>query len=768
MRRITPWLAGVLALAANTALAEAEAPVYEQLEGDVVEAPAAKEIHGDDIPHPLGEEQRALREKALQDKLAGKAVGKVHEVAKGQFVELELAKTDKIFVVLAEFGNTVTTNYGGQPGPLHNQIAAPDRSKDNSTIWQPDYAREHYERLYFSTAPGFDSVANYYRAASSGRYTVEGTVTEWVKVPYNEARYGTNACGSTTCSTVWALVADAINIWTANQLAAGKTPAEVKAYLDSFDTWDRYDYDADGDFNEPDGYIDHFQIVHAGVGEETGGGAQGTNAIWSHRWYAYSNKTAPSGKGPAYNQRGGTRFGAVDKWVGDYTIQPENGGLGVFAHEYGHDLGLPDQYDTTNKADNATGFWSIMSSGSYLNDGTVDIGSRPGDFFAWDKLKLGWLNYEVAQAGQRSSHRLGPAETNTKAAQALLVQLPKKERQQAVYPPFAGSYSWHGGIGDRMDVNMVRSVALPAAASVSLNLKTRYDIEKDWDYAYVSVSTDGTHFTHLPSAIATNTNPNNQNEGNGITGTSAGWVSLSFDLSAYAGQTVQLQLRYWTDAGTVGRGILFDDLAVVADGATVFSDGAEAGANGWTLNGFIQSDGNFRTYHDHYYLAEYRQHRGFDATLETGPYNFSYGADGLPDYVEHYAYNPGLLVTYVDTSVKDNNVFNHPGEGRVLVVDSRPTPLLRGNGVVWSGRVQIHDATFGLEPLLPLSLKSNGVPRSEFPSQPAVPVFNDLNTYWFASASYAGVKVPATGTALEVVSTSAQDGFMQVHVRPVK
>ena len=42
------------------------------------------------------------------------------------------------------------------------------------------------------------------------------------------------------------------------------------------------------------------------------------------------------------------------------------------------DLGLPDHYDTAG-GNNGTGYWTIMSSGSYLGDGTNDIGSRPGD-----------------------------------------------------------------------------------------------------------------------------------------------------------------------------------------------------------------------------------------------------------------------------------------------------------------------------------------------------------------------------------------------------
>jgi M6 family metalloprotease-like protein len=79
--------------------------------------------------------------------------------------------------------------------------------------------------------------------------------------------------------------------------------------------------------------------------------------------------------GPAFNPLGGIQIGESDYWVGKYTIQPENGGVGVFTHEYGHDLGLPDLYDYYGE--NGTGFWTLMSSGSWIDEGKDTIGSSP-------------------------------------------------------------------------------------------------------------------------------------------------------------------------------------------------------------------------------------------------------------------------------------------------------------------------------------------------------------------------------------------------------
>jgi immune inhibitor A len=685
MKYGTQWLKwGLVALAVSPA-AWAKNP---HLEGTDAEAAArARQSLSDDLPHPLGERQRQLREQGIQDKLAGKAKGKVHEVAKGRYVELALERTDRVFVVLAEFGSQVhptygnpATNPGGDvPGPLHNQIAQPDRATDNTTLWKPDYNREHYEQLYFSTAPGADSVATYFRTQSSGRYTLEGVVHDWVRVPFNEARYGHNLCGRRTCTSagLWVLVRDAINVWTQDQLAAGRTPEQIKAYLDTFDVWDRYDYDQDGEFNEPDGYIDHFQLVHAGEGEETGGGAQGQNAIWSHRSFAYSSGGGHGGNGPAYNPNGGTRFGLVDKWVGDYTMQPENGGLGVFAHEYGHDLGLPDHYDTNLGYGNDSAFWTLMGHGSYLGDGTVDTGSRPGDLWAWDKLQLGWLNYEEARAGESSSHKLGPVELNTRQAQALVVRLPPQVVDQPTTPPYAGQFAWYSGQGNNLDRTMVRTVSLPSAASVQLTLRAWLDIEEDWDYAYVSVSTDGKRFENLPGNLTTQTNPNNNNFGHGITGTS-----------------------------------------------------------------------------------------GDDTSLETGPYVYSFWDMDLYNYVEHYPYEEGLLITYWNTRFNDNRVSLHPGQGRILPVDAHSTPLLDGWGWHHDTFVQVHDAPFGLSPTRPFSLHTPFGPRVEYPSLPGESVFNDLRPYWFPETFWMGVQVPPTGTVIEVVKQKEDGRYMRVNVRP--
>ena len=200
---------------------------------------------------------------------------------------------------------------------------------------------------------------------------------------------------------------------TPTSLPRAAPEAEVNAELATFDKWDRYDFDGDGDFNEPDGYIDHFQIVHAGGDQADGDPHQGEDAIWSHRWYAFQG--APTG--PPANQLGGTRIGSSGIWIGDYTIQPENGGRSVFFHEFGHDLGLPDDYNVLSGGDNNNEHWTLMAQSRLGAEGEEFIGDRAGDLGAWNKLQLGWLDYETlvagAGAGGNRTLNLGPQEYTT-------------------------------------------------------------------------------------------------------------------------------------------------------------------------------------------------------------------------------------------------------------------------------------------------------------------------------------------------------------------
>ena len=60
-----------------------------------------------------------------------------------------------------------------------------------------------------------------------------------------------------------------------------------------------------------------------------------------------------------------------------------------------------------------------------------------------------------------------------------------------------------------------------------------------------------------------------------------------------------------------------------------------------------------RRSYDHYYIASNRTYTAYDRYLQTGPYNF--GFPDRPDWVEHFPYQNGLLVSYWDTSFSDNN-----------------------------------------------------------------------------------------------------------------
>jgi hypothetical protein len=140
---------------------------------------------------------------------------------------------------------------------------------------------------------------------------------------------------------------------------------------------------------------------------------------------------------------------------------------------------------------------------------------------------------------------------------------------------YSGAYSYYGGRTDDRNARATAMVAMNVAPDDTLTFWTWYDIETDWDYGYVEVSTDGGAYFHsIPGDITTTSNPNGNNAGYGITGSSDGWIQAHFPLGAFADSTIVVQLRYKTDAAVLGEGIYIDDIypVQVFDSTAVLSD----------------------------------------------------------------------------------------------------------------------------------------------------------------------------------------------------
>ncbi|MGH3367591.1 MAG: hypothetical protein ACRDOY_10340 [Nocardioidaceae bacterium] len=177
---------------------------------------------------------------------------------------------------------------------------------------------------------------------------------------------------------------------------------------------------------------------------------------------------------------------------------------------------------------------------------------------------------------------------------------------------------------------------------------------------------------------------------------------------------------------------------------------------------------------DRYYIAENRQYGGYDTTLADGPYNFGWTRT-RPNWVEHFPYQNGLLITYWNTAYGDNRASEHPGAGEILPVDANPTALRWSDGAVARNRIQTFDSTFGLEATDPITLQREvadpqtgavNTTTLSVPPQAANPLFddNDHNAYYDPANPQGSVQVAGSGTQIEVVDSS-RTGVLTVEVR---
>ena len=254
---------------------------------------------------------------------------------------------------------------------------------------------------------------NFYNEMSKGRYQLGGTVSPWLTLPHSEAWYSADSCEAGAASDV----GHPDNPRGTGQMAVDAVVALAAANPNfpwaDYDQEDQGDLDDDGDLFEPDGAIDHVVVLHAGKDQADGGGAEGNYAEWS------SSQVVGSTTG------GIVVPGADGLRVFNFTTQPEDAGIGVIAHEYGHDLGLPDLYDSIGPTDTDVGWWDLMSTGSHSGELFQTLPTHMG---AWSKYVLGWVDPKVLDYnGDITKVLLGQGSRPPKGTDAAVkINLPTK------------------------------------------------------------------------------------------------------------------------------------------------------------------------------------------------------------------------------------------------------------------------------------------------------------------------------------------------------
>jgi len=152
--------------------------------------------------------------------------------------------------------------------------------------------------------------------------------------------------------------------------------------------------------------------------------------------------------------------------------------------------------------------------------------------------------------------------------------------------PHSGETYFWSNYGDESDMILSQTFDFSAISSpINLSFWTWYDIEKDYDYLYLTASEDGKNWQILKTSTCTEEDPTGANYGCGLNGKSNGWIKEEVDLSMYAGKKVTLRFEYITDMAVNGDGFVIDDVSIGA--INYFSD-FEKDKGGWSGDGFVR------------------------------------------------------------------------------------------------------------------------------------------------------------------------------------
>ena len=139
----------------------------------------------------------------------------------------------------------------------------------------------------------------------------------------------------------------------------------------------------------------------------------------------------------------------------------------------------------------------------------------------------------------------------------------------------SGTRSFKSPTGDERIAAMTSTDPLPVKSGDTFEFWTWYDIETDWDMAFVEVSIDGLSFDVLET----------------YTGSSGGWVAKSYSLDAYAGRSVYLRFRYTTDTSVTEEGFYVDDITPVAAWSSISTLSSGIAGTSYPITG--KSDGDY-------------------------------------------------------------------------------------------------------------------------------------------------------------------------------